>query len=284
MAEVKKSDSWNLWGDKFKHWRSLYETEFPVMVYFNFDNINEGSSQENRYVRCQWFPSDDLSRYQKSGNKKYLPEDFSYHLNQNLFRCDNFEKIVASDNPRLLVYGCSNTFGIGLPEEETWPVILKTMLEEKHNKPFELINLGIPGGSADDVKLVSLWQDKFNPNYVCALMPPHHRGTAAVGRKIEHYTPANPIREPKQLYDIYDQFAATLTEHFTFNSHVATEQLKTLSRMQNAKTYILDVHDVVMETPLKFTKPEYKARDGQHYGAVWHHDLAEQFFKGLFNE
>lgn len=280
MSETKKSDIWNLW-ESYNEWRNFKQSkEFPVNIYFNFDNIDEASPLEHRYARCTWHPSDDLTRYQKMGNKKYLPEEFFYDVNRNLFRCDDFEKINNSGNPQLLVYGCSHTFGIGIPEKDAWGYILKEMLEEKHNQTFELVNLAVPGGSADDIRLMSLWQDKFNPTYICALMPPYHRASAAVGKKIKHYTPSNPIREPKELYDSFDMLASTLTEHFTFNSYIVSEQLKTYGRLQNAKVYTLDSQ----QQRASHINPDDLARDGSHYGRRWHEHIARQFFQGLTNE
>lgn len=52
----------------------------------------------------------------------------------------------ATDNTRVLAIGDSNTFGIYLQEEESYPAQLQALWNKKHpDRPIEVANLGYPG-------------------------------------------------------------------------------------------------------------------------------------------
>jgi hypothetical protein len=66
----------------------------------------------------------------------------SYKFNKNGFRTYNFELDCKEIN---IALGCSQTLGVGLPVEMTWPFLIE---RETNTKTF---NLGLGGASSDTV-------------------------------------------------------------------------------------------------------------------------------------
>jgi len=65
-----------------------------------------------------------------------------YSYNSFGYRCGEFEK-----TPFFLCSGDSNTFGVGLPEESTWP----HMLSKKVGSLSQSVNLALPGASVESI-------------------------------------------------------------------------------------------------------------------------------------
>jgi len=91
------------------------------------------------------------------GYSKYFPrqkrvmrdwknvEEFDVAINQNGFRGRDFDVVKGAGVIRIVTLGASSTFGYGDRDDETYPVILERFLnEESGNRPYEVINLGIP--------------------------------------------------------------------------------------------------------------------------------------------
>lgn len=79
----------------------------------------------------------------KKRNSKYFyhqtKKQFSYTLNSQGYREKQWDKI--NWNNSYIFLGCSHTFGVGVPEEETIPKLVQTSIEKY------CVNLGIPGGN-----------------------------------------------------------------------------------------------------------------------------------------
>ena len=105
-----------------------------------------------------WRPTDDpiiLSERAKT---------YTYKFNSHSFRCDEF--IEQSDLP-ILFLGCSNTFGIGLELENTWPYVLLNEIKNYTGKKIPLWNLAIPGSSIDEQALVlEYYVDQLKPKII----------------------------------------------------------------------------------------------------------------------
>jgi hypothetical protein len=87
---------------------------------------------DNGYFWADFIPSDSEERYQENktdpeqrrrlvengwldeqGNDK---NSFRYRLNAEGFRCDNF-----TNEPGIVFFGCSHTYGIGVSTSDSWP-------------------------------------------------------------------------------------------------------------------------------------------------------------------
>lgn len=73
----------------------------------------------------------------------------TYYFNSLGFRCEEFDP----DAPvKLFVCGCSNSFGVGLELEESWPFLFKQKLAEQRGLPTSSVNLMnfSQGGASND--------------------------------------------------------------------------------------------------------------------------------------
>jgi hypothetical protein len=138
-------------------------------------------------VVLQWYQSDNYENYLAKGNKQYGPNDVSYRLNKWGYRCKEFDEIDHSAF-KVLIAGCSNTFGVGLPQELTYGQRLCSRLESEYDLPVELINLGAGGRSTDYITR-ALWQSVpiLCPNYVFCLFPDISRREYFLGENQLHY-------------------------------------------------------------------------------------------------
>jgi hypothetical protein len=89
-------------------------------------------------------------------------KNVSYKPNSHGWRGPDF-----SENTKALILGCSQTFGVGLPEEKTWP----HLLFEKTKLPF--VNLAFPGDSivAQVRKSFHYFKTFGHPEVIVGLFP-----------------------------------------------------------------------------------------------------------------
>ena len=92
----------------------------------------------------KFYPSDDEKLFNTNKKKfgtewEFYNKQIFYKVNSLGYREQEFEKI--NWNSSVVCLGCSHTFGIGLPEEETYVRKLQNTINH------QCVNLGIPGGS-----------------------------------------------------------------------------------------------------------------------------------------
>lgn len=93
----------------------------------------------------------------------------TYNLNNLYYR--NNEDIIAGKPTDVLSIGCSQTFGVGVPEEHTWSSILNKI------SGLTTTNMGIVGGSAEQIvnAVIYYLNNIGKPKYIFALMPDFFR-------------------------------------------------------------------------------------------------------------
>lgn len=260
-----------------------------------YDNPNLGS--ENRSIRVRWYPSDNKDNYIESGNA-YTIDSVDYDLNKHGFRCDEFDDIRGSKNKKLIVFGCSNTFGIGLPEHHVWPYEVKILLEKKYNEKIDLINLAMPGAGSDDiVRIISMLGDSFHPNFVCCFTPPVFRKTYTDHNgKIFNYLLSNQYNKNyhdsdwKRVNSIGEAMVDISPQSFYYGQYVAESLVRTYAKLNNASYKIITTAHYLDDMIATYDKDKNegpwksKARDSMHYGRHFHKMLAIKFIEGLFNE
>ncbi len=103
----------------------------------------------------QWIPPDTLDDYEKNraaGRRtKYGRSDIDYQYNSHGYRCPEFGRPESRGCLRVLSLGCSITFGIGLPEEDTWPHRICRYIAKTSNERVINYNLGVPGSSNEGI-------------------------------------------------------------------------------------------------------------------------------------
>ncbi|MBV8168179.1 MAG: hypothetical protein JO021_15385, partial [Alphaproteobacteria bacterium] len=66
------------------------------------------------------------------------PGSCIYHFNSLGYRGEEFD---ATARLKIFVAGCSYSFGLGVPHEQTWPVLLKRQLADRLGVPLAKVNL-----------------------------------------------------------------------------------------------------------------------------------------------
>jgi hypothetical protein len=84
-----------------------------------------------------------------------------YDLNSYGYRCNEF------DDQEILILGCSQTEGHGLPLELTWPYLIS----KKMNKDYISLAKGGDGMQAQVSKAFQFFKEFYNPKYIFAVLP-----------------------------------------------------------------------------------------------------------------
>lgn len=122
-----------------------------------------------------WWSSDTEHNFYNNGNKvDYTSHSIQYHLsNHNAhakarFRLFDKESQSVVTDKTIACFGCSQTFGVGLQTDQTWPYILKNLLHDE----YDVVNFGIAGASSDIIsRLVNNYLIQHTPKVVCCLLP-----------------------------------------------------------------------------------------------------------------
>lgn len=88
----------------------------------------------------------------------YRSKKIRYYLNSNNFRTYEWNEIDWKN--AIVIYGCSNTFGVGVAENETIDKRLEKLTKR------QVVNLGVPGGSNELIMhMAGLTIGKFGAPY-----------------------------------------------------------------------------------------------------------------------
>jgi hypothetical protein len=117
----------------------------------------------------KWLFCDSEYNFKKKPHPRYL-KGFDYIHNNYGYRCPDFD--LENDKYKILTIGCSVSFGLGIPYEETYSYLLCKKLSEKYNLDIKNYNLSLSGVGMDYISRV-LFQtiDILKPNYIILLFP-----------------------------------------------------------------------------------------------------------------
>ena len=131
-------------------------------------------TKSHPYILCKntetkWLPSDTQELFEENcaNNRskleqyKWLDTSITYKFNSEGFRADEFDKKGG-----VMFLGCSFTFGLGLPVEQTFARIVSKELDTN------CFNLGLPASSNDTAfRFADLWIPVLEPSIVVLLSP-----------------------------------------------------------------------------------------------------------------
>lgn len=110
------------------------ERDFPIDEY-TVESVFLGKYSKGTFDR--WLSFEDKSYMKNSPLDFSHPRISKYHLNSNGYRSPEF-----TQNPKIIYSGCSQTYGIGVPEEYMWSNIMSKRLGVS-----KYVNLSQPGQS-----------------------------------------------------------------------------------------------------------------------------------------
>jgi hypothetical protein len=134
----------------FEHWTQ----------YINFNS--------NKIIKSsKWTETDSRLNYVLRGNKEYSSDSVTYEIDESCFRTSSDTK-YRNGSKVIACFGCSHTFGEGLPWEETWPYVLNSMLGEG----WSVKNYGILGASNDSIcRIIHKYLLYNEPKAICCFFP-----------------------------------------------------------------------------------------------------------------
>lgn len=111
-----------------------------------------------------WMYPDDEEGYWKNRPEGYTDTSITYRMNKHGYRGTEFDELA---NFKILVSGCSHTFGIGINEEDLW-----CNQFAHHIAGAKVYNLALGGRSPDYVaRVISKSIDIIKPNLVMVMWP-----------------------------------------------------------------------------------------------------------------
>ena len=193
----------------------------------------------------------------------------TYKINEHGFRTHSMENIK---DPCWLALGCSNTFGMGNPEDARW----SNLLEKTYNT--KIYNLGAPGGGPDTVFRLALgWIDIIKPEKILVLWPPIWRKDLIF--EDDNKKAVRSFQGKGVLQDSGNYFLRTYFLHDE-NSIINFEKNNlALQQLCNKKNIEL----ITLHAPLERNKENIKefARDGKHLGKKYQQAVADSFCKEI---
>jgi len=225
----------------------------------------------NARKKLEWLPSDTKELFEENLKKQktllekhnWLSTKLDYKFNSDGFRAEEF----STNGGGIIFLGCSYTFGIGLPLENTFPQIVCREMG------VECLNLGLPASSNDTAfRLADIWIDKLNPSIVILLSPTETRFELLI-----HDSNSNEIES--RFITTMDQMVNTANEPYWLN----TEQNGQINRKKNK----LAIQKICDDRGIKFVQDNVEslinvdfARDLQHPGT----ESNQLFARKLLNQ
>ena len=193
------------------------------------------------------------------------PNCISYRHNSHGFRCDEFDS-----RPAGIALGCSFTQGIGIKENQAWPIVLSNLLG------IHIYNLGVGGAAYDTVfRLLDFYLLIINPKFVVIFEPPRSRFEFARDKNnFEVLMPGHA------LYDniIYKNWV-TNDENSFFNHRKNQLACEYLCKRHNIPVFQWSCEDSVHSLKCSTNL----ARDLTHPGPQEHERLANLMFEKIQN-
>lgn len=208
----------------------------------------ETEYQENRDHLVHWMSTDNLDAFKKNKKDKVrlkclehfgwitekgVPVSINYNLNSDGFRIDD-----SYDKEGIVFYGCSHTFGVGLPKEKTFSHIVSKYFDCAN------FNFGVPGTGLDLAVLHAMFMlrtDVKNPKAIVVLNPPPRRWNFFSGFNIRSCS-SNTIKKNPTKEEMYGmEYCSILND---MNNLVQTSKnivmLQTIAKEMKIPVFIVD--------------------------------------------
>jgi hypothetical protein len=262
-----------------------FSKDWPETTLFSYAkdwSEHKTPDNPNRTYNPTWIPMDteeNFNRLKKEGfPNRFDANSFNYETNKHGFRCDEFDTIDFTK--KSIVYlGCSHTFGIGSPEEDIWCSILHKLLQEHYNTKFNLINLGVQGGTIDDYLRFIPYLKKFNPHMIVSFTPPIHRMIIPYRNRADY---CSPVSEKNKKTNAFYQLLKYNDEYFIYKYDMTLQVVKSVADIMNIEFYEANMFENMnfnLDNLELDRNCNIHNRDGNHFSREIHEIVATSYFK-----
>jgi len=271
-----------------------FNNPWPINFHV-MENLRSGNNTEGgkRTHETQWM-FDEEKQYKKAikNNQTNYSSDFTYSLNKQGWRCDNFEDMDFRMQS-IIYLGCSHTFGYSIPEEEVWCSQLHKMIEKEVNKKYNLLNLGVPGGSVDEWLRFIPYIKKFNPAMIISNTP-HVGRMLYIGDEWDMPIPLTigmDLKYLRKTIKIYEQLSLHAKDWFTYKHHMTLNVMQSFCETLNINFY--ESSFPIMSDDFNNNIEPYKSlkhsqsrfgRDGSHAGFEINNHYARTMLRRITSE
>jgi hypothetical protein len=175
-----------------------------------------------------WLDTDSLEEFQRRGGHPLYGEgDVTYSFNSHGYRCPEFE---PGADVRMISIGCSNTLGVGLPQQALFHEQFAERLRKELSATVVNWNLSMGGASNDYIcRTLYLAVPQLNPHIVLVnftYLP--RREYVSVGNRVLSYIAKcePPDRVAKEIYGHIVALSSPLDDQLNlFQNYKAIESL-----------------------------------------------------------
>lgn len=243
-------------------------------------------------------------------HNQYTADGITYEINEHGYRTTAIVNNKVADKT-IACFGCSNTFGIGLPWAETWPAILQQNLSSE----YIVKNYGVPGASNDMIsRLIHNYLSYNKPDAICCYLPEISRAELYSDKAYKNFFPydmggidskfkldKNDLKAFQQLYSVescvynfiknFKFIEAMCMQHdvklywYTWSGYFLFLKPEVINKHLNIEKMIT-VFDNCQTNTLARCVEYYKmnakkARDNLHIGKKMSMRLGEGFYKKI---
>ena len=166
----------------------IQDGKFLPTGYINGPNILNFSRTDSELIYQANLKSQPLDWY-------YRDNPISYQINSDGYRTQEFDSVDWANS--VIIFGCSNVFGLGLHEKDTISIRLSSLID----KP--VINMGINASGMEVALLNSAILDKHYPTplAVIQIWSHHLRTPHYFADRIKHYRLGDKGNYAKAYYE-----------------------------------------------------------------------------------
>lgn len=202
--------------------RQEYHT---ITHYFERDH-----NEENSFNKKVMYLTDHEKELTAEAFKKkrttYTEDEVYYFINNYGCRGNWGVDDPNLDAVRVAVFGCSFTFGVGMPEHQIWAEQLRQKIPA--NKPVQVLNFGFPGGSiSKSLKFFKYITDIYRLDIAIFLLPTHWRDEYAI-----YFTPDTPVRYANLIPNFNTTYIQEAWQDYYKYSTEGTRLYSTLKELQ----------------------------------------------------
>jgi hypothetical protein len=266
----------------------LYYNNVITSFRYYWDNTNFNGKIIKKKV---WDGMDNAKNYTRQNHlMTYSISDVYYEINEYGYRTSSESNDFFNDN-LIACFGCSQTFGTGLPWKETWPHVLNNLLGDT----WCVKNYGIGGASTDTIsRVIYNYTINHKPKIICCFFPDIYRMDFLNSDNLSTYHPIYSGNQNKKIYNAYkiiSNFECSLfnyIKNFKFIESICkknniilywstwSNDIIKLQKKQNFN-FLNKINYIKIYDNLDEFNASTRARDLSHFGKDTNFQIANKF-------